>query len=609
MNNEKKIILILIILASLFTILGGTLAYWNWQSAAGEGTVISFTLSGSGFTCSADGGGNITSNDVTLAPAPCTDPNLAIKRLVTVNVNNTSGQTVYLNMDLKVNSISTNLAASQNFKYAITTNANSCTTGVINEGTLNGAAANSTFPLLVNKQYQTTNNNDPYYLYIWLDSVESNPNTMNQSFDLTLSGQCSNNAIPQVPSTLADVAATANLDNIASTYVTASTGINWDDISSDTNGKGLYIRSGTENDTYPIYYYRGAVTDNNVLFANFCWKIVRTTSTGGTKLIYNGVPSNGTCNNTGTASQLAATSAFYSNSTSPADVGYMYGTRYVRISKVMTSINDTYMYGTGYDETNHQLITTNAMNFAGTAWATYYNQLSNNHYTCFNTTGECNQVYYIYYTNSSTAYYIEIPSGKTISGMLDEMLTSSSNTNDSTIKTAIDNWYSTNMISYESKLEDTPYCNDRTIYQLGGWSPTGSTTSYMYFGSYGRTQSPYTPSLTCNTNDAFTKSSSIGNGKLTYPVGLLKADEIRLAGGRIGSNNRTYYLYTRVEWWSVSPYFFGTGNAGGFDVTTGGYPANNFASNAIGVRPAVSLKPGTTFSGGDGSTATPYVVN
>ena len=44
--------------------------------------------------------------------------------------------------------------------------------------------------------------------------------------------------------------------------------------SSDSNGKGLYILPGTENDTYPIYYYRGAVDNNNVLFANFCWKIV-----------------------------------------------------------------------------------------------------------------------------------------------------------------------------------------------------------------------------------------------------------------------------------------------------------------------------------------------
>ena len=286
----------------------------------------------------------------------------------------------------------------------------------------------------------------------------------------------------------------------------------------------------------------------------------------------------------------------------------MYGTRYECQSQTMTSYTDTYMYGTGYDENNHRLVTTNAMNFAGTDWGTYYNQLNNNHYTCFNTSGECNQVYYIYYTNSSTADYVTIPSGKTISGMLDEMLTSSTNEHNSKIKTAIDTWYAANMTSYTNKLEDTPYCNDRTIYQLNGWSPTGSTTSYLYFNAYGRTESPYTPSLTCNTNDAFTVSNSNGNGKLTYPVGLLTADEIRLAGGKYGSSNSTYYLYTNKIWWSGSPSYFYNRSAFEFYVYSTGTITTEIVNNARGVRPAVSLKPGTKFSGGDGSYTDPYVV-
>ena len=80
------------------------------------------------------------------------------------------------------------------------------------------------------------------------------------------------------------------MDNVSSTYVSASTGIDFGAISSDTNGKGVYMHAGTENDAYPILYYRGAVTDNNVIFANQCWKMVRTTETGGVKLIYNGKP-------------------------------------------------------------------------------------------------------------------------------------------------------------------------------------------------------------------------------------------------------------------------------------------------------------------------------
>ena len=80
----------------------------------------------------------------------------------------------------------------------------------------------------------------------------------------------------------------AVLDNIASTYVTLDTGIDFSQISSDTNGKGLYTLHGTENNLNPIMYYRGDVENNNVKFANFCWKIVRTTETEGVKLIYNG---------------------------------------------------------------------------------------------------------------------------------------------------------------------------------------------------------------------------------------------------------------------------------------------------------------------------------
>ena len=77
-------------------------------------------------------------------------------------------------------------------------------------------------------------------------------------------------------------------DNIQSTYVSSNSGIDFSMPSSDTNGKGVYTLSSTINDDNPIMYYRGAVEDNNVYFANHCWKAVRTTDEGGVKLIYNG---------------------------------------------------------------------------------------------------------------------------------------------------------------------------------------------------------------------------------------------------------------------------------------------------------------------------------
>ena len=605
MNENKAIYIFLAIAIVMFLTVGATYAYWQWATNSAQQTAISFTAT-SGISCSANGGGNITSSDVKLAPTSCTDPEYAIQRTITTSVTNNNQGSVYLSLNLKVNSMASELAASENFKYALTTSPSSCTTGVIKTGTFTGATTNSTFTILEDQEYQTSPGTGTYYLYIWLDEAESNNNTMNKAFNLSLTGVCTNQAPQTIINTIAE---NAVIDNIKSDFVSATTGINFNAISSNTNGKGLYIRAGTENDAHPIYYYRGAVDNNNVLFAGFCWKIVRTTSTGGTKLIYNGLPSgtnNNQCTNTtGTATQLAATSKFNNSSNSPADVGYMYGARY------------TYSYDTGtgwyyapdvtYSNGTYTLVSKGSYNVETKSDISGTN-LQYHHYTCGSATATtCASVMYAYSVSSLKAYYITLTNGKKVEDAIDEMLTSST---DSTIKTAIDTWYASNMTSCTNKLEDTPYCNDRIIYQLNGWNSNGGDiTSYLYFNAFGRTQSPYTPSLTCNTNDAFTVSASNGNGKLTYPVGLLTVDEIRLAGGKYSTSNSTYYLCTNHYWWSGSPLYYANNYAYEFYVNASGMLINYNVSNDRGVRPAVSLKPGTKFSsGGDGTSTNPYVV-
>ena len=78
------------------------------------------------------------------------------------------------------------------------------------------------------------------------------------------------------------------MDNVASTYVSNVNGIDYGQKSSNSNGKGVYTISSTANNDYPIMFYRGDVNNNNLTFANQCFKIVRTTDTGGTKILYNG---------------------------------------------------------------------------------------------------------------------------------------------------------------------------------------------------------------------------------------------------------------------------------------------------------------------------------
>ena len=74
--------------------------------------------------------------------------------------------------------------------------------------------------------------------------------------------------------------------------------------------EGLYRLDETENDPNPIYFYRGSndYVFNHIVFANYCWRIVRTTNYGGTKIIYDGEPdSDGKCLNTGADTQFPET--------------------------------------------------------------------------------------------------------------------------------------------------------------------------------------------------------------------------------------------------------------------------------------------------------------
>lgn len=86
-------------------------------------------------------------------------------------------------------------------------------------------------------------------------------------------------------------------DNVNSTYVQNVTpGIDFSRPASDTNGKGLYYTTdlsrtkdiNNDGTGEIVYYYRGEVTNNNLLFAGFCWKIVRTNEDGSIRLRYNG---------------------------------------------------------------------------------------------------------------------------------------------------------------------------------------------------------------------------------------------------------------------------------------------------------------------------------
>ena len=82
----------------------------------------------------------------------------------------------------------------------------------------------------------------------------------------------------------------------------------------------------TVEGTTPIYYYRGAV-DNNVKFGDYCWKAVRTTTTKGVKLIYNGEAVGNQCTTqtgTGTIINNVSNIPFNNSRDNAVYVGYTY---------------------------------------------------------------------------------------------------------------------------------------------------------------------------------------------------------------------------------------------------------------------------------------------
>ena len=496
---------------------------------------------------------------------------------------------------------------------------------------------------------------------------------------------------------------------------------------------GLYTGEGANTYANPVYYYKGNVKNNNVLFGGFCWKIVRTTETGGVKIVYNGVQKdevqlspleqsyytninndatypytfdstsktwvstnkdnsktgtitftvatvgdyylsyevssetkydkakfykNGnplgnsdgysgtvsgtialtglttsdvikveytkdgrgakgsdtvtfsiekaigdpvkSCNNTGTDSQIG-TSKFNEKSNSPAYVGYMHNTVYPYSNKAMSSqSNIVFGNSFNYNSNNGTYTLTNTKTVA--TWSSGDNTINNNHYTCMTTGTTCSSIYYVYYSDSTNAYYITLTGGKSVNDALNEMLYADDvNTNDSAIKKYIDSWYEKNIKGkYEDKLEDTVFCNDRSISKLNGWDPNGGdTTSNLQFKNH----STSNQSLVCaNENDKFTVESSNGNGALIYPIGLLSVPELSLAA--YGSS----HYFNNGKWvWLASPNIFGSIYADVREVNASGWN-QFFVDNSGGVRPSVSIQPGISFSSGDGSYTSPFVI-
>ena len=113
--------------------------------------------------------------------------------------------------------------------------------------------------------------------------------------------------------TIADIIAAVNPKDTTPTFTNAA-----------ESDEGVYKVSDGMYGGYS-YYWRGAVTNNYVKFANKCWRIIRINGDGSMRLIYDGA----TChaNGTSTTESLAVTSQAYNPNNDRSEyVGYTYTT-------------------------------------------------------------------------------------------------------------------------------------------------------------------------------------------------------------------------------------------------------------------------------------------
>lgn len=332
----------------------------------------------------------------------------------------------------------------------------------------------------------------------------------------------------------------------------------------------------TTDDYGTAYYYRGAVENNYVRFAGMCWRIVRTTGSNDVKLVlYNNDSDN--CTLTGEGLAYAKYASSYTSSFSD--------------NHAHTSAG--YMYGLEDDNTN-------------TACLFNVNDTVVNKYSSYKTESACVKAGGKWAANQYSVYF--------------------SNVKESVALKNLNTWYNAKLTAYTDKLADVIWCNDKSV--------SGTTSTGYTFGIAGR-GSNRSYSLICPNDynggklSKYTVSDTTnGNGDLTYPIGLLTADEIMYAGGVAASNNTssTQYLYTNTGKADLllTPYQYNSNDnidQGQATLHSAAFNGNNMYPSIpdtakaiiafLGVdtylRPSIALKGNVSVSG-SGSASDPFVV-
>ena len=198
-------------------------------------------------------------------------------------------------------------------------------------------------------------------------------------------------------------------------------------------------------------------------------------------------------------------------------------------------------------------------------------------------------------TQIGTGVFNSDPFNKTYVGLVYDGTNQHGSGTPSTIMNTLNTWYNNNLASYEEKYIDTGtgFCSDRNI--ASGENYTDS--SFHYAPSDRDNYGENNGSLQCHDDDILSQD----NGKIPNPIGLLTSDEYVLA------RRSSSYLNVKINYWTMSPYWYGNGLAYVFRVYDNGSLSNDFVHQEHGVRPVINLK-STVALEGDGSVNTPFKI-
>ena len=360
--------------------------------------------------------------------------------------------------------------------------------------------------------------------------------------------------------------------------------------STRSNGLGLYYTSTNTEDNKVTYYFRGSVENNYVSFAGFIWRIVRINEDGSIRVIKQDSIGNNSFN-------LHNTSFGYDTS----QVGYMYG-----VADTKQKYGD--VNGDG-SITSDDVTAATALK-GQSAFNSIETLLAD-----VNFDDVVNDADITLITNAVNNSAINFASNATNK---QRYTRAHANVVNSTIKTVVDAWYEANLTNYSSYLADSGFCGDRSIASTSKLWQTYDTalgygTNTTFYGAYNRLNNDKSPQFKCpQSDDLYTTSTSIkGNKALTYPIGLITADEMVYAGAMFNyatNWNDDFYLANGTYFWTISPSHFS-------NYAYVGYAEHNkviyheaYYQN-VGVRPVINLKSTVTVLSGDGTKTNPYIIN